>query len=151
MEERRINDTADPAQRQEPPINRPGGFTLVDHASMSEFDRRWHTVQADFVEDPRRAVGEAGKLMAELMDHIAKNLRQRGADLGKNRDGESDTEAMRLEMRRYKDLMNRMLHGDTQQTGVTPQPARPQAPVSPERATQAAPQNRPPANPRPND
>ncbi len=131
-------------------MNRPAGFTLVDHASMSEFDRRWHTVQAEFVEDPRHAVGEAGNLMAELMDHIAKNLRQRGTDLGKNRDGETDTEAMRLEMRRYKELMNRMLHGDMQTAG-TQQPVRPQAPVSWERATQAAPQNRPPANPRPND
>jgi len=54
-------------------------------------------------------------------------------------------------LRRYKDLMNRMLHGDTTQAAATPQPARPQVPVSPERATQAAPQNRPPANPRPND
>jgi len=150
MEERRINDTSNPAPRQEPPVNRPSGFTMVDHASMAEFDRRWNTVQAEFVEDPRRAVGDAGNLMAELMDHIAKNLRQRGSDLGKNRDGESDTEAMRLEMRRYKDLMNRMLHGDTP-PAATPQQARPQAPVSPERATQAAPQNRPPANPRPND
>ena len=150
-EERRINDTANPAPRQEPPLNRPSGFTLVDHASMADFERRWHAVQADFVEDPRRAVGEAGNLMAELMDHVSKNLRQRRTELGKDRDGESDTEAMRLEMRRYKELMNRMLHGDGAQPAVTPQPARPQAPVSTERATQAAPQNRPPANPRPND
>src|SRR5947209_19082553 len=115
MEERRTNETSNPAPRQERPMNQPDGFTLVDHASMSEFDRRWHMVQADFVDDPRRAVGEAGKLMAELMDHIAKNLRQHGSDLGKKRDGGSDTEAMRLEMRRYKDLMNRLLHGATAQ------------------------------------
>jgi hypothetical protein len=142
MEERRTNDN--PAPRQEPPMNRStDGFTFVDHASMSEFERRWHTVQSDFVEDPRRAVSEAGKLMAEVMDHVGRNLRQRGSDIGKTRDGESDTEAMRLEMRRYKDLMQRMLHGDTQATAA-PQ-ARP--PVPDRTAPQSAPQSRPPANP----
>ena len=129
-------------------MGRQGAFTFVDHATTSDFERRWHTVQADFVEDPRRAVGEAGALVADLMDHVGKNLRQRRSELGKARDGESDTETMRQEFRRYKDLMNRMLHGDSQIDA--PQQARPQAPVSPERATQVAPQNRPPVNPNPN-
>lgn len=100
-------------------MTRQSGMALVDRGSMAEFDRRWNEVQADFVEDPRRAVGEAGNLMAELMDHVANNLRQRRTELDRNRAGEIDTEAMRLEMRRYKDLMNRMLHDDS--AGATPQ------------------------------
>ena len=151
MEDRRTNDTA-PARRSEPPMTRPsGGTSLVDGASLSEFERRWHAVQADFIEDPRRAVGEAGSLMADLMEHVSKNLRSRRTELDRQQGGETDTEAMRQEMHRYKGLMTRMLHGDPQpqqQQQATPQ-ARPQqqAPVSPESATMA-PQNRPQNRPR---
>ena len=132
-------------------MTRQTGAAMVDGASLSEFERRWHAVQADFIEDPRRAVGEAGGLIADLMEHVSKNLRQRRTELDRQGGGEPDTESMRQEMRRYKELMNRMLHGDTQpqqQHQATPQQARPQAPVSPEGATMAPPQNRPQNRPK---
>ena len=112
-------------------MTRQSGMAWVDRGSVSEFDRRWNSVQSDFVEDPRRAVGEAGNLIAELMEHVAKNIRQRRAELERNRDGETDTEAMRLEMRRYKDLMSRMLRDDS--APATPQtpPQTRQAPARP--------------------
>jgi hypothetical protein len=125
-----------------------GRGALVDGASLSEFERRWHEVQADFIEDPRRAVGEAGGLMADLMEHVAKNLRSRRGELDRQRGGESDTEAMRQEMYGYKGLMSRMLHGEPQpQQQIAPQVRPPQAPVSPEGAT-VAPQNRPQNRPK---
>jgi hypothetical protein len=123
-------------------MTRQSGTAMVDGASLAEFERRWHAVQADFIEDPRRAVGEAGNVIADLMEHVSKNLRSRRGELDRQTGGETNTEAMRQEMRRYKELMSRMLHGDVQpQQQVAPQ-ARPQAPVSPESATMASPQNR---------
>ena len=144
MEERRTNDTV-PTRRSEPPMTRPSGMSLVDGASLSEFERRWHAVQADFIEDPRRAVGEAGALIADLMEHVSKNLRSRRGELDRQQGGDSDTETMRQEMRRYKELMTRMLHGDTQtERQLAPQARSQQAPVSPESATMSPqPQNRP--------
>lgn len=135
MEERRVNDssaarppdapmrrtndtTATPRKEQTMP--RSTESTWIDHSSRSEFERRWHEIQSDFIEDPRRAVAEAGGLMADLMDHIGKNLRSRRSEMDR-KSGESDTEAMRIEMRRYKSLMSQLFHGDS-----TPlsQPAR---------------------------
>lgn len=135
MEERRVNDTS-AARPPDAPVRRTNDTTAtvrkdqptaraseagwIDHSSKSDFERRWHEVQSDFIEDPRRAVGEAGGLMADLMDHIGKNLRSRRGEM-ERKSGETDTEAMRLEMRRYKSLMHQVFHDDS-----TPmsQPAR---------------------------
>ncbi len=137
MEDRRTNDTAvdprndqvvphdrrtiDPqARRTEKPVPPTMGMPLIDRGSMADFERRWQAVQADFVDDPRRSVGEAGNVMAELMEHIAKSLRQRAADLGAGHAGEMDTEAMRMELQRYRQLMSRVV-GDP--TGEAQRPA----------------------------
>ena len=100
---------------------RTGEFSWIDHSSRSEFEKRWHDLQADFIEDPRRAVSHAGVLMADLMEHVGKNLRSRRELDSKS--GEPDTEAMRLEMHRYKSLMHQMFHGGTPAT-PSPQAAR---------------------------
>ena len=137
MEDRRTDDTAvDPrkdqvvpqerrtmdqqARRTEQPVPAPMGMPLIDRGSMADFERRWQAVQADFVDDPRRSVGQAGNVMADLMEHIAKSLRQRGADLGAGRAGEMDTEGMRMELQRYRQLMSRVV-GDP--TGEAQRPA----------------------------
>ena len=137
MEERRMNDTA-AAQRTDQPMPRPREFSWIDSGSRSEFERRWHEAQADFIEDPRHAVGEASNVIADLMEHVGKNLRSRRGDL-ESKPGESDTEVMRLEMRRYKELMHRMLHGDTPPAS---QPARGE-PVVQQPATRPQPRPQP--------
>jgi hypothetical protein len=160
MEERRVNDT--PASRppdapmrranetaatprKDQPLVPTSESTWIDHSSRSEFERRWHEIQSDFIEEPRRAVGEAGSLMADLMDHIGKNLRSRRGEL-ERRSGESDTEALRLEMRRYKSLMHRMLHGDSiaAPQGTRSEPAA-QRPMT-DRPTAEQPRPQPKAN-----
>ncbi len=163
MEERRVNDTSGtrppdapmrrttdgtPGPRTDQPMatRDQSDFALVDRGSVSEFERRWHSIQAEFVEDPRRAVGEAGNLMAELMDHVSKNLRSRRGELDKA-SGDGDTEVMRQEMRRYKELMNRMLGKDMSSgststmrtTEPTPQTTSPTTTTQ----QQPRPQNRP--------
>jgi hypothetical protein len=106
---------------------------VMDHGSITDFEHRWDTVQAHFVDDPRRAVGEAGNLMADFMEHAAKNLRQRRTELDSARTGEMDTEAMRLELRRYKELMHKIVgdgNGATEPPRIEPatRPAGPSRP-----------------------
>ena len=137
MDERRTNDattqrppeapmrrTNDDTQvpRTEQPAGGTSQFSWLDTGSASEFERRWHSVQAEFVDDPRRAVGNAGTLIAELMDHVSKNLRGRRGDLDRTQ-GETDTEVMRQEMRRYKDLVHNLLGKDD--VRPVPQPTQP--------------------------
>ena len=140
MEDRRTNDARTNDRRMNdartadtPPMTQRGaqtarqgttGFSLVDRGSMSEFERRWNAVQGDFVEDPRRAVGEAGSLLAELLEQIGKNLRQRRTEMDGSRSGEPDTEGLRQELRRYRAVMQRML-------GEDPMPATPRTPPRP--------------------
>ena len=127
MEDKRADEAAR-APRLEKPVERQTSTALMDHGSVTDFEHRWDSVQAHFVDDPRRAVGEAGTLMADFMEHAAKNLRQRRAELDSARTGdEMDTEAMRLELRRYKELMHQIVaDGDGRAESPRMQPATPQ-------------------------
>jgi hypothetical protein len=123
LQERRANDTTTQATRPDQLMPSQGGTALVDRGMMSDFERRWAVVQGDFVEDPRRALGEAEKLLAEFMESVAKGLRERRGDSDRARAGEPDTEAMRIELRRYREIMHRVAGGG--QTPAEPLPGAP--------------------------
>lgn len=135
---RRTNDTSAAAARADQPMNRTDEFRWLDPGSTSDFERRWHAVQAEFVEDPRKAVAEAGGLIADLMDHIGKNLRGRRGELDRN-SGETDTEVMRQEMRRYKELVNNVLGRRETQSSTMPARTEPTPRMSQEQPRPEAP------------
>jgi len=85
---------------------------------------RWQRVQADFVDDPQQAVGDAADLIEQTAQALVGALRQRQrtlrvmwergpADDSASEDGEpaaraSDTEHLRLMMQRYRALFNQL-------------------------------------------
>ncbi|MCG5212584.1 hypothetical protein [Streptosporangium sp. KLBMP 9127] len=78
---------------------------------VADVQRRWHDVQAAFVDDPRAAVEHADELLGEVVTTMTEALNSRTGrlqDTWKN-SGESDTEQLRLALRDYRTLLERLL------------------------------------------
>jgi len=121
----------------------------LEQATRDRFASRWANVQALFVDDPLRAVGQADELIGEVMaarGYPVSNFEQRVADVsvdhphvvdhyrtahaiaGRQRSGTADTEQLRQAMVHYRALFADLLE--------TPD-ATPPEPASARRADQA--------------
>ncbi|GAA1603846.1 hypothetical protein [Actinoplanes couchii] len=67
---------------------------------------RWRDVQLRFVDDPKGATSDASGLVDEAVDKLAKALRDHRGSFAK---GTDDTEALRVEFRSYRDILDRLL------------------------------------------
>ncbi len=85
--------------------------TLLAGGEMQSIVTRWKDIQADFVDEPRKAVEEADALVAELMQRLASMFAQERAGLEQRwAGGESvSTEDLRLSLRRYRSFFERLL------------------------------------------
>ena len=76
----------------------------------TEFRRRWKELQGDFVDDPKQAVRAADDLTREVLgaltEKIADKKRVEGWKAG---DGTAATEDLRLSLRAYRTLVDRLL------------------------------------------
>ncbi|MGN9837188.1 hypothetical protein ACTMTI_03585 [Nonomuraea sp. H19] len=72
---------------------------------------RWHDLQAAFVDDPRDAVQRADSLLDEVTASVHQALESRIRELGDlwQNTGHHDTEQLRLALRSYRDVMQRLL------------------------------------------
>lgn len=90
----------------------PGPFRLLDLERTQRLRAEWHVVQAGFVDDPRQAVRQADGLVAKSVDLIAQAVAARRAELsgaGRRADDGARTEDLRLALRHYRTLLDRML------------------------------------------
>lgn len=71
-----------------------------------DFDARWHDIKAGFVDDPRDSVEKADALIDEAVSALAAR-RQSLVDGWKNGD-ENDTEKLRLALREYRSLFDKL-------------------------------------------
>ncbi|MEU4624532.1 hypothetical protein AB0G04_31735 [Actinoplanes sp. NPDC023801] len=67
---------------------------------------RWRDVQLRFVDDPKGATNEAAGLVDEAVDKLSQALRDHRGSLAK---GSDDTESLRVELRSYRDILDRLL------------------------------------------
>jgi hypothetical protein len=81
---------------------------LPDGSGIRE---EWLRVQAQFVDDPRTAVSEAADIMADVASRLEAAVRQRQDTLRVRWDGNSqaDTEALRVTMQQYRQLLERLV------------------------------------------
>ena len=70
-----------------------------------DFMRRFEAVQAEFIDEPKRAVEKAESLVSEaidrMMDSLKEELQRSKARIG----GEDDTEQLRVAMKRYREIL----------------------------------------------
>jgi hypothetical protein len=78
---------------------------LFDGDVAERLRARWRELQADFVDDPQRAVPHADEVVDEVMRTIAEH-RQR---LAGEWQGHTDTEHLRLALREYRSFFDRLL------------------------------------------
>lgn len=70
------------------------------------FTDRFRDVQLRFVDSPKDATADAAKLVTEVIDKLADTLKGQQKALSSDSD---DTEKLRVELRGYRDILNRLL------------------------------------------
>ncbi len=84
---------------------------LFSELEMSDFRAQWSNIQIGFVDEPRRTVEDADKLVAAVMQRLAKVFTDERSSLEKQWDrGDSvSTEDLRLTLQRYRSFFDRLL------------------------------------------
>jgi hypothetical protein len=75
----------------------PDGDAFVD---------RFREIQLTFVDSPKEATDQAAALVTEVVDSLTSTLREQKDALAR---GGDDTEQLRVELRGYRDMLNRLL------------------------------------------
>jgi hypothetical protein len=88
------------------PVASAGPATLFPEAETQPLRDRWRDIQLRFVDDPKASTAEAATLVDETIEKLTAALREhRGSLAG----GGDDTEALRVELRSYRDILDRLL------------------------------------------
>jgi hypothetical protein len=83
---------------------------LGSAGDQERFVARWQEIQAGFVDEPRRAVQDADALVVDMMDRLARMLASERDQLeSAGQTGKVSTEDLRLGLRRYRALFERLL------------------------------------------
>lgn len=91
--------------------SKQAGSGLIQDQRWEYFAGRWDSIQSGFVDDPRRTVEQADRLVAEVIDHLSRIFRDERAKLESqwSRSGKADTEDMRIAMQRYRDFFRTLV------------------------------------------
>ncbi|MFJ3894423.1 hypothetical protein [Streptomyces sp. NPDC090083] len=89
--------------------------TLLPHDESDKFSLRLQHAVTGFVDEPRSAVEEADHVLEEVAARFTEAVTKRRAALhgsweSKGADGADDTEQLRLALRDYRELTERLLH-----------------------------------------
>ena len=84
---------------------------LFSEPEMVDFRSQWSKVQTGFVDEPRRTVEDADKLVAVVMQRLTKVFTDERSSLEKQWDrGDSvSTEDLRVTLRHYRSFFDRLL------------------------------------------
>jgi hypothetical protein len=84
---------------------------LFSESEMGDFRSQWSKVQTGFVDEPRRTVEEADKLVAAVMQRLAEGFANERSGLEKQWDHGDDvsTEDLRIALQRYRSFFDRLL------------------------------------------
>ena len=84
---------------------------LFSQDESAAFERRWREIQATFVDEPRRSVEEADKLVTELLQQLTSSFAQERTALEQQWDQGQDvsTEDLRVALTRYRSFFQRLL------------------------------------------
>ncbi len=84
---------------------------LLGPTESKRFSDEWRAVQSQFVDEPREAVEQADRLVADLMQRLASEFTETRSNLERQWDGHDDisTEELRVAMTRYRSFFERLL------------------------------------------
>ena len=86
-------------------------MALFSELEMGDFRSQWSKVQTGFVDEPRRTVEDADKLVAAVMQRLAEGFANERSGLEKQWDGGDNvsTEDLRVALQRYRSFFDRLL------------------------------------------
>jgi len=84
---------------------------LFSESEMEDFRSQWSKVQTGFVDEPRRTVEDADKLVAAVMQRLAEGFANERSGLEKqwDRGDNVSTEDLRVALQRYRSFFDRLL------------------------------------------
>jgi hypothetical protein len=100
-----------PAPGRDPGMGDQPRAQLLEDNELQNLLMQWKDIQADFVDEPRKAVQDADALVAELMQRLAQMFASERAQLESRWAGGEDvsTEDLRRGLRRYRSFFERLL------------------------------------------
>src|SRR5450759_509830 len=89
----------------------PGPMPLFSESEMKDFRSQWSSLQTGFVDEPRRTVEGADKLVAAVMQRLAEGFANERSGLEKQWDSGDNvsTEDLRIALQRYRSFFDRLL------------------------------------------
>ena len=89
----------------------PESMPLFSEPEMVDFRSQWSKVQTGFVDEPRRTVEEADKLVAAVMQRLMEGFANERSGLEKQWDSGDNvsTEDLRVALQRYRSFFDRLL------------------------------------------
>lgn len=90
---------------------RDGATPLLENKESQSLCSEWDSIQANFVDAPRRAVEQADNLVATTMKRLAETFSAERSKLESQWDGgdKVSTEDLRLALQRYRSFFHRLL------------------------------------------
>ena len=84
---------------------------LFSESEMGDFRSQWSKIQTGFVDEPRRTVEDADKLVAAVMQRLAEGFANERSGLEKqwDRGDNVSTEDLRVALQRYRSFFDRLL------------------------------------------
>ena len=84
---------------------------LFSGSETGDFRSQWSKVQTGFVDEPRRTVEDADKLVAAMTQRLAEGFANERSGLEKqwDRGDNVSTEELRIALQRYRSLFDRLL------------------------------------------
>jgi hypothetical protein len=91
------------------PVSEP--TPLFSESEMADFRSQWSKLQTGFVDEPRRAVEGADKLVTSVMQRLAEGFANERSGLEKQWDSGDNvsTENLRIALQRYRSFFDRLL------------------------------------------
>lgn len=106
-----MTDSPDEAAERVDTTNDESPMPLLEADELQTVISRWREIQAEFVDEPRRAVQDADALVSDLMDRLARTFAGE-RDRLESRWGNAEdvsTEDLRQGLQRYRSFFERLL------------------------------------------
>ena len=89
-----------------------GPMPLFSKSEMGDFRSQWSKIQTGFVDEPRRTVEDADKLVASVMQRLAEGFANERSGLEKqwDRGDNVSTEDLRVALQHYRSFFDRLLN-----------------------------------------
>lgn len=85
--------------------------SLFGGAQLEEFRGQWNSVQAGFVDDPKRCVEQADGLVSAVVEQLSSGFTEARSRLEQqwSRGEDASTEDLRVALKRYREFFDRLL------------------------------------------